>query len=66
VKINTKKAIFYGWWLVAAAALIYFVEASVVTTFGIYIKPIAMEHNPGIQLLHARHHPFRFRVRICN
>ena len=27
----------------AAAALIYFVEASVVTTFGIYIKPIAAE-----------------------
>jgi OFA family oxalate/formate antiporter-like MFS transporter len=43
VKITPKKAIFYGWWLVGAAALIYFVEASVVTTFGIYIKPIAME-----------------------
>jgi MFS family permease len=47
VKINTKKAIFYGWWLVAAAALIYVVEASVVTTFGVYIKPMAMEFHWG-------------------
>lgn len=43
MKVITRKAIFYGWWLVAAAALIYFVQASVVTTFGIYIKPIAAE-----------------------
>lgn len=43
MKINTRKAIFYGWWLVAAAALIYVVEASVVTTFGVYIKPMAIE-----------------------
>ena len=47
MKINTKKAIFYGWWLVAAAALIYVVEASVVTTFGVYIKPMAMEFHWG-------------------
>jgi MFS family permease len=54
VKINTKKAIFYGWWLVGAAALIYFVEASVVTTFGIYIKPIAKEfYQTGINYSRA-------------
>jgi MFS family permease len=43
VKIGSKKAIFYGWWLVAAGALIYVVEASAFSNFGIFVKPMAAE-----------------------
>jgi len=45
VRINARKAIFHGWWLVAAAALIYIVEASVSFTFGVFIKPMAIDFN---------------------
>ena len=43
MKIAAKKAIFYGWWIVVAAALINSVEAILMSNFGIYIKPIAAE-----------------------